>query len=116
MAAAMTAYLNGVQERLQTAQRERAVALAREAEQRKRRQVQLALAAAVLVLLLGAGAFGFWRNEQAQAGRERDTRNAEAIAALLGQAEEALVADDATKAQVALLAATKRSAEGGAED
>jgi tetratricopeptide (TPR) repeat protein len=112
----LSAYLNGVQERLQTAQRERAVALAREAEQRKRRKVQLALAAAVVALLLGGGAFAWWRNEQAQAGRERDARNAEAVAALLGQAEEALKAGDAAKAQVALDAAKQRSAEGGADE
>jgi tetratricopeptide (TPR) repeat protein len=111
----LSAYLNGVQERLQAAQRERAVAVARETEQRKRRKVQLALAAAVLGLMLGGGAFAWWRNEQAQAGRERDARNAEAVAALLGQAKEALVADDAARAAVALEAARKRSADGGAE-
>src|SRR5262249_61242115 len=91
----LSAYLNGVQERWQTAQRERAVALAREAEQRKRRKVQLALAAALLGLMLGGGAFAFWRNEAAQASRERGVRNAEAVAALLGQAEQALNASDA---------------------
>jgi tetratricopeptide (TPR) repeat protein len=112
----LSAYLNGVQERLQEAQRERAVALARVTEQRKRRQVQLALAAALVALLLGGGAFAFWRNAQAQAGRERDVRNAEAIAALLGQAEEALHAGDAAKAAVAQEAAKKRAAEGGAEE
>jgi tetratricopeptide (TPR) repeat protein len=111
----LSSYLNGVQERLQAAERERAVAVAREAEQRKRRQVQLLLGAAVLALLLGGGAFAWWRNAQAQAGRERDARNAEAVAALLGQAEEALKAGDAAKAAVALEAAGKRSAEGGAE-
>jgi tetratricopeptide (TPR) repeat protein len=112
----LSAYLNGVQERLQTAQRERAVAVAREAEQRKRLKVQLALAAALVALLLGGGAFAWWRNQQVQAGRERDARNAEAVAALLGQAEEALKAGDAAKAQVALEAARKRSAEGGADE
>jgi tetratricopeptide (TPR) repeat protein len=111
----LSAYQSGVQERLQTAQRERAVALAREAEQVKRRKVQLALAAALVALLLGGGAFAFWRNEQAQAGRERDARNAEAVAALLQQCEEALRANDAAKAHVALEAAKKRFAEGGAE-
>jgi tetratricopeptide (TPR) repeat protein len=111
----LSGYLNGVQERLQTAQREGAVALAREAEQRKRRKVQLALAAAVVALVVGGGAFAFWRNAHAQAGRERDARNAEAVAALLNQAEEALKADDAAKAEVALEAARKRSGEGGAE-
>jgi tetratricopeptide (TPR) repeat protein len=111
----LSAYLNGVQERLQAAHRERAVAVAREAEQRKRRKVQLALAAALVLLLLGGGSFAFWRNAQIQAGREREARNAEAVAALLGQAEEALKAGDAAKAAVALEAARKRSAEGGAE-
>jgi tetratricopeptide (TPR) repeat protein len=111
----LSSYLNGVQERLQAVERERAVAVAREAEQRKRRKVQLALAAAVLGLMLGGGAFAWLQKEQAQAGRERGARNAEAVAALLGQAEEALKADDAAKAAVALEAARKRSAEGGAE-
>ncbi len=111
----LSAYLNGVQERLQAAERERAVAVAREAEQRKRRKVQLALAAALVGLLLGGGAFAFWRNEQTQLVRQREGRNAEAVAALLGQAEEALRADDAAKAAVVLDAVRKRSAEGGAE-
>jgi tetratricopeptide (TPR) repeat protein len=111
----LSAYLNGAQERLQAAQRERAVAVVREAEQRKKRKVQLALAAAVVALLLGGGAFAWWRNELAQAGRERDARNAEAVAALLGQAEDALQAGDAAEAAVALEAAAKRSAESGAE-
>jgi tetratricopeptide (TPR) repeat protein len=116
VAEGLSSYLNGVQERLQAAERERAVAVAREAEQRKRRKVQLALAAAVVGLLLGGGAFAWWCNAQAQAGRERDARNAEAVAALLGQAEAALTAGDAAKAAVALEAARKRSAEGGADE
>lgn len=111
VAEGLSAYLNGVQERLQTAQRERAVAVAREAEQRKRRKVQLALALAVVGLLLGGGAFAFWRNEQIQ----REVRNAEAVVALLNQCEESLRGGDAAKAAVALDAARKRSAEGGAE-
>ncbi len=112
---ALTAYLDGVQERLQTAERERAVALAREVEERKRHTVQLALAASVLAMMLGVGAFAFWWNEQAQLVRQRDARNAEAVAAFLNQCEEALRAGDAAKAAVALEAARKRLAEGGAE-
>src|SRR5205085_10241971 len=108
-------YLNGVQERLQAAEREREVALVRASEEGKRRKVQLALAAALFGLIVGGGAFGVWRNQQAQAGRERDGRNAEAVAALLGQCEEALRANEAAKAAVALEAAKKRAAEGGAE-
>ena len=60
----LSAYLDGVQERLQTAERERAVALAREVEERKRRKVQLALAASVLAMMLGVGAFAFWRTSR----------------------------------------------------
>src|SRR5262249_32311424 len=57
----LSAYLEGVQDRLQAAQRQRAVALARQAEQAKRRKVQLALAAAVPLLLLGGRALAWWR-------------------------------------------------------
>ena len=46
----ITAYLAGVQERVQAAERERAVAVARAIEERRRRKVQLALAASVLAL------------------------------------------------------------------
>src|SRR5262249_35683438 len=66
----LSAYFNGVQERLQASERERAVALVRAGEERKRRKVQLALAAALIGLLVGGGAFAFWRVEQAQASRE----------------------------------------------
>jgi tetratricopeptide (TPR) repeat protein len=112
----LSAYLNGVQERLQATERERAVALVRAGEERKRRKVQLALAAALVGLLVGGGAFAFWHNEQAQVGRERDARNGEAVAALLRQSEVALRANDAAKAAVALEAAKKRSSEGGAQE
>ncbi len=112
---ALTLYLDGVQERLQKAERERAVAEAREHEERKRRKVQLALAASLLTMVLGFGAFAHWRNEQIQLVRQRDVRNAEAVAGLLTQAEESLRAGDSAKAALALEAARKRSAEGGAE-
>jgi tetratricopeptide (TPR) repeat protein len=116
VADALSAYLNGVQERLQATERERAVALVRVSEERKRRKVQLALAAALVGLLVGGGAFAFWHNEQAQVGRERDARNAEAVAALLRQSEVALQTNNAAKAAVALEAAKKRFAEGGAQE
>jgi tetratricopeptide (TPR) repeat protein/thiol-disulfide isomerase/thioredoxin/tRNA A-37 threonylcarbamoyl transferase component Bud32 len=51
----ITAYLAGVQERVQAAERERAVAVARAIEERRRRKVQLALAASVLALTTLAG-------------------------------------------------------------
>jgi Flp pilus assembly protein TadD len=72
----LTAYQSGVQDRLQAAERERAVALAREAEQRKRRRVKVALAAAVVLLLLGGGAFAWYSDRQTTA-RRAEVRNRE---------------------------------------
>jgi eukaryotic-like serine/threonine-protein kinase len=73
---ALTAHLDGVQERLQTAERERAVAMVREAEERKRRKVQLALAASVALLLLGGGSFGWWQSVQVAERRLAEERSA----------------------------------------
>ncbi len=50
VAGRITAYLAGVQERVQAAERERAVAVARAIEERRRRKLQLGLAASVLAL------------------------------------------------------------------
>ena len=58
MAGRVTAYLAGVQERLRTAERERAVAVARAVEERKRRRLAIALAASLLALT-GAVAGGW---------------------------------------------------------
>jgi eukaryotic-like serine/threonine-protein kinase len=51
----ITAYLARVQERVQAAERERAVAVARAIEERRRRKVQLALAASVLAFITLGG-------------------------------------------------------------
>ena len=57
VAGRITAYLAGVQERLRSAERERAAAEARAIEEAKRRKVTLALAASVLALaVVGGGA------------------------------------------------------------
>src|SRR5262249_58071223 len=100
----------------------------------RRHPLELALAGALAVLLVSGVAVGGWQSEQAGARRETDLRrrlederrwaadrarrgrNAEAVAGLLGQAEAALRASDAAKAAVALDAARKRSAEGGADE
>jgi hypothetical protein len=77
----LSRYLDGVQERLQTAERERAVAVARAeeevktrqvaeekaTEQRKRRRVQAQLAASVAALVLGGVSVAWWQTEQANA-------------------------------------------------
>ncbi len=88
----------------------------RAAEQRKRRRVQLALAAAVGLLLSAGATFAWWQDRQAAAERGRRGRNAEAVAALLDQAEAALKAGDAAKAGPLLEAADRRAAEGGADE
>jgi hypothetical protein len=53
----LAAYLSGVQDRLQTAERERAVAAAKVVEERRRRKVLL-VAASLVVLALAAGVIG----------------------------------------------------------
>jgi tetratricopeptide (TPR) repeat protein len=54
--------------------------------------------------------------QRSTAEKARLGRNAEAVAALLGQCEEAVHAGDASKAMVALDAARKRTADGGADE
>ena len=62
----MTAYLAGVQERVQAAERDRAVAVAKAIEERRRRKVQLALAASVLALTtLGGLSTTYYLRQQA---------------------------------------------------
>jgi serine/threonine-protein kinase len=76
----ITAYLTGVQERIKTADRERAVAEARAVEERKRRHLQLGLAGC-LVALTALGGLG-----AAYSLRQR-AEHAAAVARLLGEAE-----------------------------
>ncbi|HVL15384.1 MAG TPA: hypothetical protein VM529_22625, partial [Gemmata sp.] len=57
VADALTAYLNGVQERLQAVEREQAVAAARAVEDRRRRKVQV-VAASLILFALVAGITG----------------------------------------------------------
>jgi serine/threonine-protein kinase len=75
VAAAVTAHLAGVQERLRRAELERAAAQARAAEERKRRRVQLALAAAVLLVVAAVGG-GAWWVQQERAARLRVVESA----------------------------------------
>ncbi len=85
----LTAYLNGVQERLQAAERERAVAVARAKEERRRRKVQLALAASLLAFTTLAGLSTAYYFQQRQA-------RIAAVERVVGQAETLL---DQAKAQ-----------------
>jgi serine/threonine-protein kinase len=72
VAAAVTAYLNGVQEKLRAAEVERARAEAKAAEERNKRRWQLGLAAAVLAAVLAG--LGSWR----WLARQQEQRRAEA--------------------------------------
>jgi serine/threonine-protein kinase len=62
----ITAYLAGAQERVQAAERERAVAVARAIEERRRRRVQLALAASIMATALLGGGGWAWITTQHQ--------------------------------------------------
>ncbi len=53
----VSAYLNGVQEKLQATERERSVAVAKAAEERRRRRVQV-IAASLVLIVLSAGTVG----------------------------------------------------------
>jgi tetratricopeptide (TPR) repeat protein/tRNA A-37 threonylcarbamoyl transferase component Bud32 len=100
----------------------------------RRHRLQLTLTGTVALLVLGGAAVAWWQMEQAGARRETELRrrledeqrsaadrarlgrNAEAVDAFLSQCEDALRSGDAAEAGVALAAARRRSAEGGAED
>jgi serine/threonine-protein kinase len=108
----LTAYLNGVQQRLQAAERERAVAVVRASEERRRRRVQFVLAASVLALttLGGLSTAYYLRQRQARAAAvERVVGQTET---LLNQAREQ--PEDLSRWQVALAAAEQVESGGDA--
>src|SRR5262249_6885838 len=80
------------------------------ARRHKRTLVTVALLGAMLLVV--AGALGWVARDRAG----RLGRNAEAVAALLGQCEDALRADRADQAAIALGAAERRADDGGAEE
>jgi tetratricopeptide (TPR) repeat protein/serine/threonine protein kinase len=87
VAARMSAYLSGVQERLRAAELARVEADARAQEERKRRKLALAFAAAVLALITigGTSAAVYWQQKRDQAAQlELALRE---VTVLRGQAE-----------------------------
>jgi serine/threonine protein kinase/tetratricopeptide (TPR) repeat protein len=80
------------------------------ARRNKRMLVTATLLGAMLLVL--AGSFGWMARDRAT----QRVRNAEAVAALLGQCEDALRADRPDRAAIALEAAERRAADGGADD
>ena len=84
----MTAYLAGVQARVQAAERERAVAVAKAIEERRRRKVQLALAASVLALTTLGGLSTMYYLQQRAAQAAAGQRVVDQVTTLRGQALE----------------------------
>src|SRR4029077_6215946 len=82
----ITAYLAGVQQRVQAAERERAVAVAKAVEERRRRKVQLALAAAVLALTTLGVLSAAYVLQQRQARAAAGQRIVDQVATLHDQA------------------------------
>ena len=112
VAGRITAYLAGVQARVQAAERERAVAVARAIEERRRRKLQLGLAASVLALTTLGGLSTMYFLEQ------RASQSA-ATDRIVGQAvtlrDQALAhPDDLSRWQVALAALEQAEAGGNA--
>ncbi len=145
VAAAVAGLRTRAEARARQAELDRATAEATAAEQRKRRRVQSALAVAVVLMVGGAGGIAVWRvdeggrrraealrreNEQREreAGeaveverrgrieRDRKQRAADAVAALLDQAQVAMAAEDAPRAAPLLDQAARGAADGAVAD
>ncbi len=82
----LTAYLSGVQERLRSAERERAVAEAKAVEERKRRRLTVALAASLLATMALGGLGGAYLLQQRQARLAAADRALVEATTLLGPA------------------------------
>ncbi len=110
-------YLAGVQERLQQAERERAVAEAKAVEERRRRRVQLALAASILAFTaLGGLSTTYFLQQRAEGARLR-VEQAAAVDRIVGQAvtlrdQAKGNPEDVARWQVALAAVKQAEAAG----
>ncbi len=102
VAGRITAYVAGVQERVQAAERERAVAVAKAIEERRRRKVQLALAASVLALTTLGGLSTTYYLQQRAARVAAGQRVIDQVTTL--QAQALAQAEDIPRWEVALAA------------
>jgi tetratricopeptide (TPR) repeat protein len=120
VAAAVSAHLAAVEDRLRSAERDRTAAQVKAAEQRKRRRWQAAVAGAAMLILALLGVGKWWMDRQA-AERDKDRAVAaerdrqEALAALV-RAEQALGSGDLALADVALAQAEGRVGADGPAD
>ncbi|HTU23370.1 MAG TPA: serine/threonine-protein kinase [Gemmataceae bacterium] len=120
VAAAVSAHLAAVEDRLRRTERERAAAEVKAAEQRKRRRWQAAVAGAGMLILTLLGV-GKWRVDRQAAEREKDRavaaeRDRQEASAALAQAEEALAAGDLAAAEAPLALAESRLREDSPTD
>ncbi len=115
----LSEYLAGVQERLQKAERERAVAEAKAVEERRRRRVQLALAASLLAFTaLGGLSTTYFLQQRAERARLM-VEQAAAVDRVVGQAvtlrdQATENPEDVTRWHVALAAVKQAEAAGDA--
>ena len=108
----ITAYLAGVQERVQAAERERAVAVAKAIEERRRRKLQVGLAASLLALTTAGGLGTTYYLQQRQAHAAAVEQVLTRASLLRDQAREN--ADDLARWRIALAAIDQaESALGG---
>jgi serine/threonine-protein kinase len=100
LAVELTAYLEGVEQRLRLAELERVAAEVKVREERKRRRLTLALAAAVLVLVFGGSGVALWaQRDRADRAAERARQAAEQAEREAEQARQAAIVErDATAA------------------
>jgi serine/threonine-protein kinase len=106
VAAATSAYLASVEERLRQAERERTAAEVKAREERKRRKLVAGLAAALLLLLAGAGSAAWWFQQRQQTADAATNQGIAEARLLFEQARAAPLTEYAKFAQ-ALAAARK---------
>ena len=107
----ITAYLTGVQARVQAAERARAVAVARAVEERRRRKLQLGLAAALLAFTTLGGLSTMYYLQQRQAKNAAIEQSVGRAITLRDQA--AAHPEDVARWQVALAALEQAEAAAG---
>jgi serine/threonine-protein kinase len=116
----LSAYLNGVQEKLRMAELAEAEARAKAVEEAKRRRLTLALAASVLLAMSLAGGGGLWYQQQVAAQREEaarlEAKLREAVRASLDKVADLRQSARWGEARAVLEQVRQRLGPSGAED
>jgi serine/threonine-protein kinase len=116
----LSAYLNGVQEKLRKAELAEAEARAKAVEEAKRRRLTLALAASVLLAISLAGGGGLWYQQHVAAQREeaarREAELREAVRAALDKVTDLRQSARWAEARAVLEQVRQRLGPSGLED